>query len=85
MTERYLLRGEYKELKDKERVLLSEFKTVQQNIFESLYRITDLTNVYEPAEDVAEVEQLLKKLGELKAEYTRLKIRLEYLRKRLNL
>lgn len=85
MNERYLLRGEYEELRDRERVILSEFKTLQQSIFESLYRLTDLANTYEPDEDVRETETLIKKLGELKAEYIKLKARIEYLRKRLNL
>lgn len=85
MNERYLLRGEYEELRDRERVILSEFKTLQQSIFESLYRLTDLANTYEPDEDVRETETLIKKLGELKGEYIKLKARIEYLRKRLNL
>lgn len=85
MSERYLLRGEYEELRDRERVLLSEFKTAQQGLFESLYRLTDLTNTYEPDEDIKEAEALLKRLGELKAEYVKIRARLEYLKKRLNL
>lgn len=85
MNERYLLRGEYEELRDRESALLTEFKNLHQGILDALYRIADLSNAYDPQEDVTLVEEMIKKLGELKAEYIKLKSRLEYLRKRLNL
>jgi|GEM_PF-3303822 len=82
MTDRYLLRGELEECKDRLNLLYYDFKTKTQSLHEKVFYLIDLkTRTLQ--EEVESTINLLRELHNIKQDILLLEERKEYLERRL--